>query len=276
MCAPFVIAEAAFNHGGNLNVAREMIRTAAAAGCDAIKFQTYKTEEFCRPDDPMYGEFKRGEFPETAWGVLKSYCNDEDITFLSTPQNPSDLDILLKVAMPAVKVGSDDLANIPLLKHFAAVTEVPLILSCGMSDMGEVHRALNAVGAFDGRDTVLMVCTSQYPCPPEEANLSRITTLRAAFPKITIGYSDHTQWIEASIAAVALGAEVFEKHFALQPEGTVDHAHALGPKGLEVWVRAIRKAHAMLGDGLVRPSPAERISKQKYQRRPGELLRGLG
>ena len=270
---PYVIAEAAFNHGGNLGVAKEMVRVAAEAGCDAVKFQTYKTAQFCRPDDPMYQEFLRGELPDAAWYELKSYCVANDITFLSTPQNPDDLELLLDVGIPAVKVGSDDVANGPVLKQMAAMANVPFLLSCGMAEPPEVMDALSIMRAY-GRRVALMVCSSQYPCPPEEANLSRISTLRAKHPELVIGYSDHTQWIEASIMAVTFGAALLEKHFALQPDGSVDHAHALGPKGLQVWVKSARKAHAMIGDGDLRLSAAERASRAKWQRRAGEQIRG--
>lgn len=270
---PYIIAEAAFNHHGDVGVAKEMIRIAADAKCDAIKFQTYKTEQFCRPDDPMYQEFLRGELPDEAWYELKAHCQAYGITFLSTPQNLTDLELLLDVGIPAVKIGSDDIANGPLLKQMAKMANVPFLLSCGMAEPPEVMQALEIM-RNNLRLVALMVCSSQYPCPPEEANLSRIATLREKHPNVVIGYSDHTQWIEASIMAVSFGAALLEKHFALQPEGSVDHAHALGPKGLQVWVNSVRKAHAMVGNGNLELSPSERASREKWQRQAGRTLRG--
>src|SRR5262249_10609741 len=154
------------------------------------------------------------------------------ILFFSTPQNESDLDILMKVGVPAVKVGSDDFTNIPLLKSYAA-SGLPLILSSGMSDLAEAYHGLDAVGAFDGYPTVLLVCTSQYPRPPEYANLARITTLRAAFPPVPIGFSDHTRGPLASALAVALGACFLEKHFTLSHDlPGPDHWFSEDPQGL--------------------------------------------
>lgn len=272
---PFIIGEAAFNHNGDLERALEMVHVAHQAGCSAVKFQTYKAAEFCQPDDPLFESFKRGELPDTAWPLLKAECEKAGITFLSTPQNRSDLDILLKVGVPAVKVGSDDLTNLPLLQSYVT-TGLPLILSCGMSDLSEVNRALETVGALDGYPTVMLVCTSQYPTPPWEANLARITTLRAVYPMLSVGYSDHTVGLEASIAAAALGACVFEKHFTLNKNlPGPDHTFASEPEELTQWVKAIRKATLMRGNGNVRLSAAERQSKSKFQRRPGNQLRGV-
>lgn len=274
---PFLVAEAAFNHNGDLDRALAMVHAAAKAGCDAVKFQTYRTEQFCQPDDPMFKHFKRGELEPSAWPLLKAECERHGIVFLSTPQNRSDLDILLKVGIPAIKVGSDDFTNLPLLMDFAAVG-LPMILSCGMADMADVYRALAAVGALDGgREAALLVCTSQYPTPPEEANVARITTLRAAFPQVEIGFSDHTQGERAAIAAVALGASIFEKHFTLDRNlPGPDHWYAETPDSLRGWVAGIRVAAKLLGSGLVVPTERELANKLKYQRRAGEQLRGHG
>lgn len=274
-CKPFIVAEAAFNHNGDFYNALTMVHDAHAAGCDAVKFQTYKTEEFCQPDDPLFRVFKRGELPVSAWPKIKAECDRIGITFLSTPQNRSDLDLLLSVGVPAVKVGSDDLTNLPLLRDYTA-SGLPLILSCGMSNMGEVYEALDTTCAFDGYPVALLVCTSQYPTPPDEANLARITTLRAAFPSVPIGYSDHTVGPEASIAAVALGACIFERHFTIDKSLPLpDSSFACNAGELKAWASSIRTVTAMLGTGLVRPTVAEMLSKSTYQRRPGNQLRGM-
>ena len=186
---------------------------------------------------------------------------------MSTPQNRSDLDILLNVGVPAVKVGSDDFTNLPLLKSYAE-SGLPLILSAGMSDMGEAHQALETVGAFDGYPVILLVCTSQYPTPPDDANLARISTLRAAFPIVPIGFSDHTRGSLASSLAVALGAVFLEKHFTLDHDlPGPDHWFSEDTAGLNEWVEALRTAYSMLGSPLVRPTPTERENKREYQRR---------
>lgn len=292
--APFVVAEVGINHNGELERALEMVHVAARAGCDAVKFQTFKAAEFVNDASQMFtyrsqgrevtesmlAMFQRYELPQTAWPLIKEECRKAGIMFFSTPQNRSDLDILLQVGVPAVKVGSDDFTNLPLLKSYAG-TGLPLILSTGMSDLAEAHQALEWVGAFDGYPVILLVCTSQYPTPPEEANLARISTLQAAFPMVPIGFSDHTREPWAAVMAVALGACFLEKHFTLSHElPGPDHWFSEEPVGLTEWVAGIRAAQFMLGDGLVRPTQVERNNKREYQRRlvaarnilPGELL----
>jgi NeuB family len=201
----FVIAEAGINHNGAIETALDMVAVAQRAGADAIKFQTFTADEFVGDRDQTYTYrshgrevtesmpemFRRYELPRTAWAEIKAACDRHGILFMSTPQNRSDLDLLLEVGVPAVKVGSDDFTNLPLLESHAA-TGLPLILSCGMADLGEVHRSLEAVGALDGYPTVLLLCTSQYPTPPEDVNLRKLATLQAAFPMVPLGLSDHT------------------------------------------------------------------------------------
>src|SRR5579863_3259108 len=199
--APFIIAEAGINHNGELTKAMDMVRVAKRAGADAIKFQTFKATEFVGDPDqaftyrsqgkevtePMLAMFRRYELAPDAWGAIKAECNEQDITFLSTPQNRTDLDLLLQVGVSAIKVGSDDLTNLPLLKSYVT-TKLPLILSCGMADMAEVYRSLQCVGALDGYPTVLLLCTSEYPTPPADVNLKKLASLQEAFPMIPMGF----------------------------------------------------------------------------------------
>jgi N,N'-diacetyllegionaminate synthase len=279
--SPFVVAEVGINHNGELARALEMIHVAQQAGCDAVKFQTFKAAEFVNDPSQMFtyrsqgreitesmlAMFQRCELPHSAWPVIKAECDSAGIRFFSTPQNQSDLDILLGVGVPAVKVGSDDFTNLPLLRQYARSGK-PLILSSGMSDMAEAHQALEAVGALDGYPTILLVCTSQYPTPPPDANLARITTLRAAFPNVPIGFSDHTRGAIAAAMAVALGACFLEKHFTLSHDlPGPDHWFSEEPAGLGDWVASIRAAEKLLGSPLVRPTAIERGNKLEYQRR---------
>lgn len=264
---PFIIGEAGLNHCGDLERALRMIGFAKSSGCTAVKFQTYRAVEFCQPDDPMFPVFQRCELPASAWRVLKAECDRIGIIFLSTPQNRSDLQLLLDVGIPAIKVGSDDFCNLPLLADYAR-EQLPLILSCGMADRQDIDRASIATSATD---VALLVCTSQYPCPPPEARLARIHLLAAQLPH-PVGLSDHTRGTSAACAAVALGACVFEKHFDL--DGAGPEAFAELPSGLTAWAAAIREAHAMLGDGSFDLTELELAARAKYQRRPGQQLRG--
>jgi N,N'-diacetyllegionaminate synthase len=181
---PFIIAEVGINHNGELDKAYAMIKVAKEAGASAVKFQTFKAEEFIGDSsltftyqsqgeeitESMLEMFKRYEFTRDAWFKIKQRCDEEEILFLSTPQNRSDLDLLLEVGITAIKVGSDDFTNFPLLKSYAQ-TKLPMIISCGMSDLAEVYKALETIGSLDGYSTVLLLCTSQYPTPPEDVNL---------------------------------------------------------------------------------------------------------
>ena len=278
--APFIVAEVGINHNGEIERALEMIHVAKNAGCDAVKFQTFRAKEFINDPTQMFtyqsqgkdvsesmlAMFQRYELPKSAWSVIKEKCVQEDIMFLSTPQNRSDLDVLLEIGINAIKVGSDDFTNLPLLQSYA-LTGLPLIVSTGMSDLSEAHQALETIGALDGYPAILLVCTSQYPTPPEDANLARITTLRAAFPMIPIGFSDHTSGPIASTLSVGLGAIFFEKHFTLSNDlPGPDHWFSEDPDGLTEWVKGIRTAYRMIGNPLVRPTSIEKKNKSEYQR----------
>lgn len=286
--APYVIAEVGINHNGDVERAFAMIRAAKAAGADAVKFQTFRADEFIGDPEQTYTYksqgrevtesmlemFQRYEFAPDEWRRVRSLCEDVGITFLSTPQNRSDLDLLLELGVAAIKVGSDDLVNTPLLRDYAS-TGLPILLSSGMASIGEVEQALDAVGAFDGYPALVFMCVAEYPAPPEDVNLRKIATLRAAFPGVPIGFSDHTQGPVAAAAAVALGACVFEKHFTLDHElPGPDHWFSEDVEGLTQWVGAIRAAHSMMGSPLVRPTGAE-LTMRAVARRSVVVVRSI-
>ena len=269
---PYCIAEVGINHNGDLALAKRMIEVAKKAGADAVKFQTFKAEEFC--GDPqqtftyqsqglsvtesMLEMFRRYEFPAEHWLEIKAHCEDVGITFFSTPQNRTDLDLLLQIGVPAIKVGSDDFTNLPLLKSYAE-TGLPIIVSCGMSDLADVHQALEILGWFNGYPAALLLCTSQYPTPPEDVNIKKLTTLQQAFQGLLVGFSDHTESSLAASLAVALGACIFEKHFTLDRNlPGPDHWFAEDPESLNKWIRTIRQANSMLGSQFVRPTSSEK------------------
>ena len=269
---PFIILEAGINHNGDISLAKEMISAAKSAGADAIKFQTFKATEFVgnteliftyqsqgkEVKESMLEMFTRYEFSASQWFEIKKTCDEEGILFLSTPQNISDLDLLLEIGVQAIKVGSDDFTNIPLLKRYSEAN-LPLLISCGMADLGEVYDALDVTGALDGKQVLLMLCTSQYPTPAEDVNLLKLQTLHGAFPAVTLGFSDHTQGSYASIAACSLGACAFEKHFTLDRDlPGPDHWFSENPKSAKEWVSAIRTTKRMLGSPLIRPTLKER------------------
>ncbi len=273
----FIIAEAGINHNGSLSRALAMVDVAKKAGADAIKFQTFKASEIVLNDDLQYTYksrgvrkresmqrmFKRCEFSEADWRTIKKRCLKQNITFLSTPQNVSDLQLLLRLGVPAVKIGSDDLTNIPMLVEMAK-SALPLILSTGMSSLSEIKRTVHSLA---GRKIVLLVCTSEYPAKDASLNLNRIRTLRRLFPSVPVGFSDHSIGAQAASVAAALGACVFEKHFTLDHdlEGP-DHWFSADPGELQEWVKAIRGTFVMLGSGLVQPTAVERRNKKMFRR----------
>lgn len=267
----FIIAEAGINHNGELAKALEMIRVAKRAGADAIKFQTFTASEFISdPKQPftyfsqgeeitesMLDMFQRYELSPQDWFRIKSECDRLGIIFFSTPQNVTDLELLLEIGIPAVKVGSDDLTNLPLLRRYA-MTNLPIIVSCGMGNAGEIDQALETLGTFDGYPTAVLLCTSQYPTPPENVNLRKLRTLQAAFPGLVTGFSDHTQGPLAATLAVAFGASIFEKHFTLDHNlPGPDHWFSEDPAELTHWIVQIRTAGKMLGSELLRPTQSE-------------------
>ncbi|MFZ4704008.1 MAG: N-acetylneuraminate synthase family protein, partial [Candidatus Methylumidiphilus sp.] len=268
---PYCIAEVGINHNGDLTLAKRMIEVAKEAGADAVKFQNFKAEEFCGDPAQMFtyqsqgqtvtesmlAMFQRYEFAPDQWREIKAHCDAAGITFFSTPQNRPDLDLLLSIGVPAIKIGSDDFTNLPLLRDYAK-ENLPLILSCGMSDLAEVHQALETVGWFDGKLVALLLCTSQYPTPPQDVNIRKLTTLQQAFPGLLVGFSDHTQGPLAASLAVALGSRIFEKHFTLDHNLLgPDHWFSDEPDGLREWIVTIRIADFMLGLPYIKPTDTE-------------------
>jgi N,N'-diacetyllegionaminate synthase len=285
----YCIAEVGINHNGDLDLAKRMIDAAKAAGADAVKFQTFKSDEVCgdplqtmtyrsqgrEVTEPMLELFRRYEFSPAQWQALRDHCQAAGITFFSTPQNPSDLQLLLEIGVPALKVGSDDFTNLPLLRLYGD-TGLPLILSCGMSDLSDVHQALEAAGWFAGKPIALLLCTSQYPTPPKDVHASKLTTLQSAFPGLLVGLSDHTEGPLAATVAAALGARIFEKHFTLDHNlPGPDHWFSEEPQGLATWISSIHQAVTVCGSPLVRPTAAE-LDMRILARRSVVALRDIG
>lgn len=285
---PFIVAEAGINHNGEISKAFKMIEVAKQSGVDAVKFQTFKAEEFCgdktqmfsyesqgeKITESMFDMFHRYEFDNDEWVQIKKKCDDENILFLSTPQNRSDLDLLLELGLPAIKVGSDDFTNLPLLEDYST-TKLPMIVSCGMSDLAEVYQALEVIGTFEGYPTILLLCTSQYPTPPEDVNLLKLKTLAATFPDLVLGFSDHTKGSLASSLAVGFGAVFFEKHFTLDNNlAGPDHWFSENPESLKQWVESIHQSYQMMGSSIVRPTLKE-LEMRKLARRSIVILKNI-
>lgn len=268
-----VIAEAGVNHNGSLDLAYQLIDVAAVAGADCVKFQTFRADTLVTRAAPkaeyqkvttgnaesQFDMLKRLELPQEAFADLAKYCAQKNIEFMSTPFDLEAARMLADLGMRTFKVSSGDLTNVPFLREIGKLAR-PVILSSGMATLGEIEVA---VGALQGvgmsiEQITLLHCTTEYPAPPEEVNLLAMNTIRAAFPGVTIGYSDHTQGIDIPIAAAALGAQVVEKHFTLDRTMTgPDHKASLEPAELEAMVKAIRRVSLALGNGRKLPTASE-------------------
>lgn len=266
----FVIAEAGVNHNGNFESAIRLIEIAVDAGADAVKFQTFIAEQVVSPIAPKakYQEaamtngesqlemVKKLELPFEAFTKLNEYCKRNNILFLSTPFDHKSADFLQELNIKAIKVASGEITNLPFLSHLAK-KNIPLIISTGMATLGEIETALGIVESAGNNEYILLHCVSNYPAAPEDANLRAMDTLRAAFD-VPVGFSDHTLGIEIPIAAVALGANIIEKHFTLdQHLPGPDHRSSLEPEELRSMITGIRKVEIALGNGIKRPSNNE-------------------
>ena len=265
----YVIAEVGHNHQGDPETARQLFRAAKEAGADAVKLQKrdnrslYTRAMYTQPYDhensfgATYGEHREAlEFCESQYRELQHYARELGITLLATAFDCPSVDFLAKLEMPAFKIASGDLTNIPLLKYAAQVGK-PLIVSTGGGSIDDVQRAYDAVMPINPQ-LCLLQCTASYPVDPGDMNLRVISTFRRLFPDLIIGLSDHQSGIAMAVAAYVLGARVVEKHFTLNRamKGT-DHAFSLEPPGLRKLVRDLRRARAALGDGIKKPLPCE-------------------
>ena len=276
---PFIIAEVGINHNGDLDTAFKMIDAAKDCGVDCVKFQTFNADNFCGDKnqtytyksqgkeitESMYEMFKRVEFTQEECEKIKQYCDKKNIIFMSTPQDKADLDLLLKIGIPAIKVGSDDFVNLPLLKYYKS-KKLPMILSCGMADLEEIKQVLDFI-EYQKRPIALLLCTSQYPTPFENINLNKLKTLRKEFPNLILGFSDHSIGSLAASVSVGMEAVIFEKHFTLSHDMQgPDHWFSSTPDELKVWVDNIRNAYISLGTSKLEPTKEE-ISMRELARR---------
>ena len=276
----YVIAEAGVNHNGDVNIAKKLCLAAKEAGANAIKFQTWVTEKIItknvkqasyqmkntRNENSQFAMLKPLELSYNEFREVKAYCDNIDIQFVSTADEKDSLDFLIEIGIPFIKVGSGDIGNISYLRYIGT-KHMPVILSTGMSSLADVEFSVRALRDGGAADIVLLHCTTNYPCPYDSVNLYAMDTLRNAFG-LPVGYSDHTIGIEVSIAAVARGAQVIEKHFTLDRsmEGP-DHLASTEPKEFKKMVEAIRNVEKAFGKGIKEPTIEEReISKVDLKR----------
>ena len=266
----FVLAEAGVNHNGDIDLAGKLVDAAVAARADAVKFQTFRAEQIASNTAPKANYqlestdteesqlemLKRLELPDEAYRDLMNYCRQKGIAFLSTPFDESSADMLDEMGMEAFKLPSGEITNLPFLHHVAAKGK-PVILSTGMSGLGEVESAVKTIEGAGNQGLILLHCVSNYPAAPSDVNLRAMHTLAEAFGA-PVGYSDHTEGIEIALAAVAMGACFIEKHFTLDRNlPGPDHQASLEPNELTRMVRGIRTIESAMGDGRKQPAASE-------------------
>ncbi len=266
----FIIAEAGVNHNGNLRLAKRLVNNAKKAGANAIKFQTFKAENVVIKNADMASYQIKNIVQKKSQQVmlkdlelsfkdfidLKDYCDQKKIIFLSTPHSFDAIDFLEDL-VPAYKIGSGDITNIPTLRYIARKNK-PIILGTGMSTLKEVEYAVEAIISEGNEKIIALHCTTSYPCPIEDANLNVIKTMKNNLDCL-VGYSDHTLGSLASIIAVSLGAVVIEKHFTIDKNlPGPDHKASLEPDEFANMVKEIRTVEKALGCKNKKPTEEEK------------------
>jgi N,N'-diacetyllegionaminate synthase len=266
----FVIAEAGVNHNGDPALARQLVEAAAAAGADAVKFQTFHAADVVAADAPKADYQRRAtgeaesqlemlsrlELDESLYRELKELAELRGLVFLSTPFDVTSVELLDSLDVAAFKVSSTDLTNLPLLEAIGGKGR-PVVLSTGLGDLAEVELAVATLREAGSEGIVVLHCVSDYPAAAEDANLRAMATLEERLD-LPIGFSDHTEGAEVALAAAALGAAVLEKHFTLDRSlPGPDHRASLEPGELHDLVRGVRRVESALGSGVKRRTRAE-------------------
>ena len=273
----FIIAELGINHNGDIQIAKELINAAKKAGADAIKFQTFRTEEFMsdknveysyfengiQKTEKMYDMFKRLELPYHWHKELYDYAYNVGVIPFTSIADLKSYEFLKTINNPIIKLASEDLINIDLLKGIAD-SEEPVILSTGMADEKEIDIALKILK--NKKDIILLHCVSLYPTPIENLNLKRMKILSDKFGLIT-GFSDHSRSLISGAAAVSMGAKIIEKHFTLDRKMTgPDHSVSLDPSEMTIYIKNIREAELMFGRGNISPEEEEKKASINFRR----------
>jgi N-acetylneuraminate synthase len=278
----YVIAEIGINHNGDIDLAKKLIDVAVSAGADAVKFQkrtvdvVYTPEELARPREnpfgPTNGDLKRGlEFGFEQYAIIDEYCHEKGIDWFASCWDEGSVDFIDQFNPPAYKIASASLTDDNLLEHTRAKGR-PVILSTGMSSLEQIDHAVRILGK---KDLVILHSCSTYPAHYEELNLRVIPVLAQQFA-VPVGYSGHETGIPSSVAAVALGACVIERHLTLdRAMWGSDHAASLEPNGLTRLVRDIRLIETSMGDGVKRVLEREKPVIEKLRRIHGPRVQAL-
>jgi sialic acid synthase SpsE len=260
-----IIAEIGFNHGGNLALAKDMIKAAKTAGADAAKFQTYRAENLVLENTPHFNAIKAGEMSQKDHEELSYTAKKCDIAFLSTPYCQDSVDILERVGVPAYKIASMDLTNAPLIRTIAT-QQKPMIISTGMATIDEIGEAIEVVKAAGNSKIILLHCISKYPTLLNDIHVRAMQTLERTF-HLPVGLSDHTTTNAAAFAAVSLGATVIEKHFTTDRTlPGADNKDSADPAMFADLAKGIRSIEACLGNAAALSERPDRPESKLYRR----------
>lgn len=274
----FIIAEAGVNHNGDMDLAKKLIDVAVESGADAVKFQSFITEELILDNvekatyqkettersETQFMMLKKLEFAVSNMKILKAYCEEKNILFLTTPFDEKSLELLDELDLEAYKISSTDTTNIGFIRKVARKGK-PIILSTGMCYLNEVEKAVNAAGEINS-NVILLQCTSNYPVKDNEVHLNVIHTFKKNFDMV-VGFSDHTPSVGASPYAVAMGAKVVEKHFTLDKEMEgPDHRASLDPVELKAYIDEIRRVEQYMGSPKKEPTQDEKDTRNRLQK----------
>ncbi len=272
-----IIAEAGVNHNGDVGLAKKLVDAAVYAGADIIKFQSFKAEKITTKsarktpyqekaigkDLNQYEMLKKLELSNKDMLKIYDYCKKLNIEFLSTAFDSESLDFLGNLELLRYKIPSGEMTNLPLIREICKFNK-SIIMSTGMATLGEIEIAISNIenAGISKNNLYLLHCTSEYPAPLNDVNLSAMKTLSKAF-KVKVGYSDHTEGISVAIAAAALGAEIIEKHLTLDKNMKgPDHKASLEPEEFREMVSQIRNVKLALGDGIKRLTSSEKKNKK--------------
>ena len=257
----FIIAEAGINHDGDFNLAKKLVKAAAESGADVVKFQIFKAEEFVNKDAEYFDLFKGLEFNNEEWIELANLAENNGVMFSASVFDEASADLLNEMGAPVYKIASGDLTHFPLL-YYISKKNLPVILSTGMSTIGEIDESLTNIYKSGNQQVALMHCVSNYPTKYEDTNLSFMQNLKDMY-KIPVGFSDHTTGLLIPSLAVARGADLIEKHFTVDKNlPGPDHKLSLDPTEFKQMVENIRITESAIGDGVKNLTDDEKLIKQ--------------
>ena len=262
----FIIAEIGINHNGNIVLCKKLVKQAKLSGADAVKLQISNPEYSYEKNTPSYKIFKKNKLSFSELKEIKKFCKSLRITLFATPGDFQSLEFIKKLNFPAIKISSGLMTNEALIRE-ATKLKKPIIFSTGLAFKSEIKKTALIFKKSKNKNFAILKCTSLYPCPEKFVNLNSLKNLQKEFPKIPIGYSDHTKGIDACVAAAALGAKIIEKHITLKSNFKApDKKVSIEPNGFKELVKKIRLIEKILGKENIFPNKLEIKKRSMYHR----------